>query len=155
VVGYGYPVVIDLLVNKVLRVPWTTGHSRDKTSCDIFQEGSVGQNGGITKAFLDHALAPPDLVSWLEHEEVEPQPTHPGRASIRNRRTAQGKGGSMDTSSVIEESGRLLYVGSKLCHLHTPPNIEFGHFIYVFITNETIFTNISVIDGTHHRTLSG
>jgi len=77
-----------------------TGHSRDKTP----QEGSVGQNGGITKALLDHASAPTDLASWLEHEKVEPPPTHPRRASIRNRRAPQGKGGSMDTSSIIEES---------------------------------------------------
>jgi len=105
---------MDLLVNKVLRVPLKTSHSRDKTSCHIFQEGSVGQNGGIAKTLLGHASIPPDLASWLEHEEVEPLPTHPGRASIRDKRTAQGKGGSTDTSPVIEESGRLLYVGPRL-----------------------------------------
>jgi len=114
VVGHGYAVVIDLLVDKVLRVPLKTGHCRDKTPCDIFQEGSVGQNGGIAKALLDHASAPPELASWLEHEEVEPPPTHPGSASIRNRRAAQEKGGSTDTSSVIDESGRLLYVEPRL-----------------------------------------
>jgi len=53
------------------------------------------------------------LPGW-SNEEVGPPPTHPGCASIRDRRAAQGKGGSTDTSLVIEESGQLLFVGHVL-----------------------------------------
>jgi hypothetical protein len=68
--------LIDSLRDEVLRVPLKPGHSRNKTLCHIFQERSIGLDGSIAKTLLDHVSAPTELLSWLEHEKVEPSPTH-------------------------------------------------------------------------------
>ena len=110
-IGYGH--AVDSLINKVSRMALKSSDFGDKAGCDIFQDGSVGANSSIAESLPDHISALRELLSWLVHEDIETAPTHPIHASLRGTRAAQG-GISTHRSSVIVESGRLLYVAPRL-----------------------------------------
>jgi hypothetical protein len=77
---------MNLLHDKVLRMALKSGRSCDKMLRDIFQDESVGLNGGIAESLIDHVSALPELFSGLEHEKVESPPTHPGQCVIKMRK---------------------------------------------------------------------
>jgi len=64
----------------------------------------------------------------------------------RSRLGQQRPGGGVEVTSSLGRPHRII---------QDFPTTLNTNDIHVFIIDETIFTNISVVDGTHHRTLSG